>query len=203
MKWGWDKIRFNENVPFNPWLPFMKAIRSEQWSFIWQRKDLPQNEQRNRKCCLQTKTFTLSHLKTLFFGATFSVWLNYNYNFNSHQVITACFGVWKSSWNHKPVIRKKPVFVSSSASGTVTLSHLLSRSFENTRPKQSPMFWWVYISFSGLQCDTFTHRFKKAHTWGQISISFWVRNNYPSDRSVQPSYHIIIPALPYLLWRLN
>lgn len=30
-----------------------------------------------------------------------------------------------------------------------------------------------------------------------------VENNHRSDRLVQPSYYTIIPAVPYLLWRLN
>lgn len=71
--------------------------------------------------------------------------------------------------------------------------------FEIASPKQSQKFWWVYISaFAEFWCDTFAHRNKKTHTWGQIHISFCWKIITPLTGLFSP--RIPLSSLQFLIW---
>lgn len=213
MKWGWDKIRFNENVPFNPWLPFMKAIRSEQWSFIWQRKDLIKWTKK-QETLPPNHDFHFFTFENFFFVQTLVYGLIKTTIPNSLQVTITCFRVWMSHWNHNvdqnQTYDKEEArlflchFQHQGQSHSVIFVHTALKTPVQSNHQSSDEYIYIYI-YPSLTCNvarllTDTRK----HTPEAKSLfPFLVRNNYPSDRSVQLSDHIIIPALPYLLWRLN
>lgn len=97
--------------------------------------------------------------------------------------------------------------MSISAPRTAALSHLPVHFVLKLQVQSNHKSFDEYISAAAkFWCDTFTHRMPsetRKHTPEAKSISPLGVNNYCSDRPAQPSYHTIIPAVPYLVWRLN
>lgn len=97
------------------------------------------------------------------------------------------------------------VHFSTTGSCTHSSSALL---FENWQSKAiTEVLMSIYISASAssdvTRLPTECAQTQENTHLGPNPYFFLVENNYHSDRPVWPSHHTIIPAVPYLVWRLT